>query len=98
MSDPVRELDTLPGQPERRDRSVWGRIWTFAKAFRSLGRPGVVMLALGGLIVGACLLSLNLGFIRIGPVEVVQTFLGNGPPKNAILRDGYRNAQVLSLR
>lgn len=53
------------------------------------------MAILGGLIVAACLLSLNLGFIRIGPWEVFQTFLGQGSAQQELVLFQFRLPRIV---
>lgn len=85
--------------PERRDRSrprrTRGRLWALLGSVRNLGQPGPVMLVLGGLIVAACLLSLNLGFIRIGPAEVVRTLLGQGTDQQELVLFQFRLPRIV---
>ncbi len=93
--DPVRELDKLPNRPERRDRSAQGRFWALLGVLRGLSQPALMMVILGGLIVAACLLSLNLGFIRIGPVEVFQTFLNQGTDQQELVLFQFRLPRIV---
>ncbi len=60
-----------------------------------LNRPLLVMVFLGLLIVAACLLSLNLGFIKLGPLEVVRTLLGGGTDQQELVLYGFRLPRVV---
>jgi len=53
------------------------------------------MALLGALIVGACLLSLNLGFIRIGPLGVLRTLLGGGTEQQELVLFGFRLPRIV---
>lgn len=80
---------------DRRDRSARGRAWALVGAFPRLGRPPLVMALLGALIVGACLLSLNLGFIKIGPLEVLRTLLGGGTEQQELVLFQFRLPRIV---
>ena len=84
-----------PELSERRDRSTRGRLWALWRAFRGLGRPPLAMVLLGALIVAACLLSLNLGFIKIGPLEVLRTLTGGGSDQQELVLYGFRLPRIV---
>lgn len=94
MGDPVREV-RHPHHPEPRDRSARGRLWGYGRGSRGPSRPALTLLVLGGLVVAACLLSLNLGFIRIGPLEVLQTFLGQGTDQQELVLYQFRLPRIV---
>lgn len=79
---------------QRRDPTLVGRTWGLLLRLRGLGRPGLVMLLLGVLTVAACLLSLNLGFIKIGPLEVLQTLLGRGTDQQELVLFQFRLPRI----
>jgi iron complex transport system permease protein len=50
---------------------------------------------LGVAVVAACLLSLNLGFIKIGPLEVIRTLLGGGTEQQELVLYGFRLPRIV---
>lgn len=86
-----------PGTPttNNKDRSAVGRFWQVIKSLRRLSRPSLIMGILGLLIVVACLISLNLGFINIGPLEVIQTLLGQGSDQQQLVLFQFRMPRIV---
>lgn len=88
-----------PELADRRDRSVRGRLWAFWRAvlrtLRGLGRPPLVLTLLGVAIIAACLLSLNLGFINIGPLEVLRTLTGGGSEQQELVLYSFRLPRIV---
>lgn len=76
------------------DSSLEGRSWRLVRYLRSLARPAVVILILLALVVGASLLSLNLGFIRIAPAEVLNTLIGQGTAQQALVLFQFRLPRI----
>jgi iron complex transport system permease protein len=79
----------------KRDRSLTGTLWHLLKRLRGLSRPGLVMLTLLGLIALTFLLSLNLGFIRIAPLDVVKTFVGQGTAQQELVLFQFRMPRLV---
>jgi iron complex transport system permease protein len=77
------------------DRSLTGTLWHLVKRLRGLSRPELVALALLGLIVTTFLLSLNLGFIRIAPWDVIRTFLGQGTAQQELVLFQFRMPRLV---
>jgi iron complex transport system permease protein len=79
----------------KRDRSLTGTLWQLLKRLRGLSRPELVVLALFGLIALTFLLSLNLGFIRIAPLDVIRTFVGQGTPQQELVLFQFRMPRLV---
>jgi iron complex transport system permease protein len=77
------------------DSSLVGRRWQLVRYLRGLARPVVVILVLLLLVVGTSLVSLNLGFIRISPLEVLQTVIGQGTAQQALVLFQFRLPRIV---
>lgn len=53
-------------------------------------KPFLVMGILFGLILGSFFISLNLGYIRIAPIDVIKTFAGLGTEKDQLVLFDFR--------
>lgn len=77
------------------NRSTIGYLWQFWHYLRGLARPAVVIGMLIALLFGVTLLSLNLGFIRIPPLEVLRTFVGQGTAQQSLVLFQFRLPRIV---
>jgi iron complex transport system permease protein len=61
----------------------------------TLSQPIRVMLLLGALIVGASVLSLNIGFIQLAPLDVLKTVLGQGTERQELILFQFRLPRIV---
>ncbi|MBA2453372.1 MAG: iron ABC transporter permease [Chloroflexia bacterium] len=61
----------------------------------TLSQPIRVMLLLGALIVGASVLSLNIGFIQLAPFDVLKTVLGQGSERQELILFQFRLPRIV---
>ncbi|MDZ7704729.1 MAG: iron ABC transporter permease [Trueperaceae bacterium] len=85
--------DKAYGKPQ--DRSALGRFWALVRALQRGSDPAVVMVTLALLIVVAVLVSLNLGFIKIPPVDVLKTFFGQGTSQQELVLFQFRLPRIV---
>lgn len=89
---PVRPKDK---DRDVKDRGIRGRLWGLVRSVRKRSGPGLVMLVLALLVVTAMLVSLNLGFIKLTPRDVLDTFLGRGTAQQELVLFQFRLPRIV---
>jgi iron complex transport system permease protein len=92
----MRELEIATAPRLTRDDRPAPRRWQLP-ALRVDGKlhPAVVLVILGALLIAACLVSLNLGFIRIGPLDVIRTLAGAGTDRDELVLFDLRLPRIV---
>lgn len=67
----------------------------FSSGQRKLRRGIIVMSILGALIIAAFIISMNTGYIRLTPLEVLQTLFGGGTDKQALILFEFRLPRIV---
>ncbi|MCA9879170.1 MAG: iron ABC transporter permease [Thermomicrobiales bacterium] len=57
-------------------------------------RPGLMIGILAGLIVVACLISVNMGFIQLSPLDVLRTLAGQGTERQELILFQFRLPRI----
>lgn len=55
----------------------------------------IVMIVLGALIIAAFMISMNTGFTKLSPFEVLRTLFGGGTPKQELILFEFRLPRIV---